>query len=45
MYFYKDTDNNLIKSSRELTSSYLTPITQEQYEEELALRSKQGEVI
>lgn len=38
MFFYIDNENNLIKSSIELTSNLLLPITEEHYNAELAKR-------
>lgn len=31
MYYYRDNNNNLIMSSRELFAPILTPITEEEY--------------
>ena len=38
MFYYIDKDNNLIKSSRQLTSPLLTHITEEEYKAALAQR-------
>ena len=35
MFYYIDNKNNLIKSSRALSSSILRPITEEEYNAEL----------
>lgn len=35
MFYYRDNDNNLVASSRALSSPILTPITEEEYLAEL----------
>jgi hypothetical protein len=38
MFYYIDLNNNLIKSTRALSSPKLRPITKEEYEAELQIR-------
>ena len=45
MYFYKDNNYNLIKSSRKLISLLLLPITEEEYNAEIELLKKTKEVV
>lgn len=45
MYFYKDNNFNLIKSSRKLTSLLLLPITEEEYNAEIELLKSAEEVV